>query len=256
MHDLNITPPTHIIWNAAHRPPMDGTQSGVCRMCGCEGAGLPFAKWVKPTFTDWDKLRSGTICCHACQFCTAEAAPGLAERVGKDKQQKMRNYSHFVLDGVWTPLSKGDKRRMRELLFAGAEVVVIAESGQKHLLPWARLGWWTFETSIIRPFPEHLAHILNTIEPLYNGGISKAEIETGQYDPRRILAIGLDAWRVAEEQIKTWRGTVPLALALFLAQKEEVLGDTQPTRSRDASDDVAPADLAGDRPVVQIKIPF
>jgi hypothetical protein len=235
---------------------MDGTQSGVCRMCGCEGVGLPFAKWVKPTFTDWDKLRPGTICCHACQFCTAESAPGLAERVGKDKQQKMRNYSHFALNGVWTPLSKGDKRRMRELLFAGAEVVVIADSGQKHLLPWARLGWWTFETTISRPFPEHLTHILNTIEPLYNGGISKIEIETGQYDPRRILAIGLDAWRVAEKQIKTWRGTVPLALALFLAQKEDVIGDTESTGSRNVGNDAPIADMAGDRPVVQIEIPF
>lgn len=131
---------TGTIYRAAGAPTMEGDTSGACRLCGVLGVGTSFDSWVKDTFTDWDKLLPGLIICHACQFCTGEATPGLAGKMGKDKPQKMRNYSHFVLDGIWCPLSKGNKAEMRRLLFAGAEVAVIAESGQKHLLPWAKVG--------------------------------------------------------------------------------------------------------------------
>ncbi len=211
---------TSAIYVAAGTPVMQDGTRGACRLCGELSAGMSFDAWVKDTFTDWDKLSPGDLICQACQFCTAEAAPGLAERVGKDKAQKMRNYSHFVLGGTWRPLSKGNKAEMRRLLFAGAEVVVIAESGQKHLLPFARIGWWTFELATARPFPERLAQILSVIEPLYQAGISKAEIETGLYDSKRIMVVGVETWRIAEEQIRQWRGSLALQLALFLAQRE------------------------------------
>lgn len=212
---------TEVIYKAAGAPPMQGELVGPCRLCGGIRSGLAFDRWVKETFTDHDKLLPGLIVCHACQFCTAEATPGLAERVRKDKPQKMRNYSHFVTDQVWYPLSKGQKGEMRRLLFAGTEVAVIAESGQKHLLPFARIGWWTFELAVVKPFPRKLKEILTVIEPLYQAGISKTEIETGHYASTRILAVGLQAWQAAESCIKQWRATVPFQLALFLAQRTE-----------------------------------
>lgn len=214
----------HIIYRAAGMPPMVGDLSGRCRLCGEQETGQAFTAWVKDTFTDHDKLTAGTIICQACQFCTAEAAPGLADRLGKDKQQKMRNYSHFVCAGVWHPLSKGVKGEMRRLLMDNPAVAVIADSGQKHLLPWARVGWWTFELEIIRPFPALLTEILSVIEPLYQGGITKAEIETGRYSHRGMMAVGLGDWRKAEDRIRQWRGGLPLQLALFLAQREEASG--------------------------------
>lgn len=210
---------TAAIYHAAGMPAMQGAQQGICRLCGRVDAGLPFDAWVKDTFTDWDKLQPGDLICHACQFCTAEAAPGLAERVGKDKPQKMRNYSHFILGGIWYPLSKGNKVEMRRLLFSGAGVAVIAESGQKHLLPFSHVGWWAFEIAQARPFPERLNTVLGVIEPLYQAGISKAEIESGRYDSKRIMAVGIAAWSAAEEQIRLWRGSLALSLALFLAQR-------------------------------------
>ena len=241
---------TYIIYQAAGEPAMDGAQQGACRLCGATDLGAPFAAWVKDTFTDWDKLKAGTIICHACQFCTAEAAPGLMARVGKDKPQKMRNYSHFVLDGVWYPLSKGNKAEMRRLLFAAPPVAVIAATGQKHLLPFARAGWWTFEMATVRPFPKKLAAILAVIEPLYQAGISKTEIETGRYDSGRIMAVGASAWKIAEDQIKRWRGSIALSLALFLAQKDDNHGTSGDSGSP------ALATVAGDRPGVQEQIPL
>ena len=41
---------------------------GVCRFCGNESAGKDFAGWVKETFTDFDKLREGSIICNDCLF--------------------------------------------------------------------------------------------------------------------------------------------------------------------------------------------
>jgi hypothetical protein len=216
-----------LIYAAAGSPPMDGTQAGVCRLCGVEGVGVPFGVWVKDTFTDGDKLRPGEIVCHACQFCSSEATPGLMERVGKEKAQKFRNYSHFVVRGVWVPLSKGDKAQMRGLLLSKPDVALIAVSGQKHLFFRSAPGWWQIEEQAARPFPERLSADLALIEPLYQCGITKAEIESGRYEPRRVLAYGVDLWHYAEQQIMPLRGTLRLQLALFLAQKGDADGTAE-----------------------------
>jgi hypothetical protein len=261
-----------LIYAAAGSPPMDGTQAGVCRLCGTEGVGVPFGAWAKETFTDGDKLRPGEIVCHACQFCAAEAVEELTRRVGQwwpdaraalavnqDRieawrrkkrtppdampepreigvqamwggyavPQKFRNYSHFVVRGVWVPLSKGDKAQMRGLLLSTPDVALIAVSGQKHLFFRSAPGWWQIEEQFARPFPEQLTATLALIEPLYQGGITKAEIESGRYEPRRVLAYGLDVWHYAEQQIMPLRGTLRLQLALFLAQKGDPDGTAE-----------------------------
>jgi hypothetical protein len=211
---------TRILYSAAGSPDYPGDAHGVCRTCGLDGEGLPFAKWVKPTFTDHDKLTAGEIICRACQFCFDDHVAELTRRVGKDKLQRMRNYSHFVVGGEWTPLSKGDKRRMRELLFADPDVAVIAVSGQKHIIFRARPGWWQIEEQSRRPFPRELAAVLDPVETLY-AGFAKAEIETGRYSQARILKFGFPRWRELDAAIKPLRGTPALELALFLAQREE-----------------------------------
>lgn len=45
-----------IIYKAAGSPPYPQVVSGTCRVCGLDGAGVPFDKWVRDTFTDHDKL--------------------------------------------------------------------------------------------------------------------------------------------------------------------------------------------------------
>lgn len=209
------------VWLAAQQPAMDGEALGLCRLCGAAGMGLPFERWVKDTFTDHDKIGDGTIVCHACQFCACEATPGLAARVGKDKPQKFRNYSHIVGKGVWHPLSKGNKRQMRTLLMQNPDVALIALSGQKHLFFRATVGWWQIEEYAVRPFPAELHAALAVIEPLYHGGISKAEIASGRYQQNRVMQYGLATWRAAEAQLRTLRGSVVCDLALFLAQLPE-----------------------------------
>ena len=77
----------------------------------------------------------------------------------------------------------------------------------------------------MRPFPELLRKLAEPVNRLYQGWFSKAEIESGRYDQRRILDYGREQWQNDEQQIKRARGTLPLQLAVFLAQREEETAD-------------------------------
>lgn len=216
--------PCQQIWIAAGRPGYPIERGGVCRTCGVANeAGLRFDDWVKPTFTDHDKLVPGDVVCRACQFCFDEASADLATRVGKPEPQRMRNYSHFVTDaGVWVPLSKGDKAKMRELL-PTARVVVIAATGQRHLIFRAVAGCWQFEEQRMQPTPSLICYLVATMTRLLRV-FSKQEIESRRYESRRIGEYGITQFVADEEIIGEFRGTPAFALALFLAQREEQSG--------------------------------
>ena len=201
----------------------------ICKVCGKAGDGIQFADWVRPTFTDHDKLVAGEIICHRCRFLFEERSELLAQRTSKDKPQRMRNYSHFVVDGAWIPLSKGNKCRMKDLLLGEPfpELACIAESGQKHLLfravwnpPDATRGYVQFEEQSVAIFPPLLRHTLEVIESLYTV-FNKTEIGTGHYSQYRIKQFGYVQFHFCETQLKTQRQTVLFKLALFLAQKGE-----------------------------------
>lgn len=211
---------TIILWNAAGQPAGEGDDEGTCRVCGRRDIGLQFDRWVRPTFTDWDKLQPGNILCHACQFAFCEQSELLAARVGKDKPQRMRNYSHFVVNGEWIPLSKADKSQMAQILLdKSSEVAVIAQSGQKHIIFRAIPGVLQFEEQQI-PDWHGFASLLMTVETLYSGGFSKGEIEMGNYAQHRIRKFGLESWYKLEAKLKAVRQTALFELTLFLAQKK------------------------------------
>jgi len=202
---------------------MQADRVGVCRSCGAETVGCDFAGWVRPTFTDHDKLLPGTVICQACQFCFTDQNKLLGWKLGKSIPQRARNYSHFVINGAWLPMTKADKRRMLSALTSEApEVAVIADSGQKHIIFRARPGWWQFEEQALSPDPFNLGRLTRAIECLLGAGFSKAECESGQYAAFRIIKCGMDTWRYLEDAIGQDRGSALFSLALFLAQKEGV----------------------------------
>lgn len=214
---------TQLLYAAAGRPDVDAEPcAGACWLCGGEmTAGKPAT--LPPTFMDYDKARcpeSGYIC-DACWFSMAEQSELLAERVGKDRPQRMRNYSHFVLDGQWYPLSKGDKRAMCNLLEQAPELAVIAVSGQKHLVFRAQPGRWQVEEQAVLPDVDRLGAMMAQVQTLYDGGFSKGEIESGHYTSRRIMAYGVERWESVERVIRHWRGSATFELAVFLCQKSE-----------------------------------
>lgn len=214
--------PSHMLYRAAGMPFYPGVLSGVCRFCGENAAGLDFSGWVKDTFNDHDKLLPGSIICQACQFAFDDASTLLTERTGKDKPQRMRNYSHFVVTGEWLPLSKGQKSEMIRALQSGPQVAIIAEGGQKHIIFRAQFGWWQFEEQALPPDIATLSSHLSAIQLLYDGGFSKEEIETGRYDGRRMMQFGIAEFLRLRSQVEPVRDSPLFGLALFLVQKTEM----------------------------------
>jgi hypothetical protein len=234
--------------------------TGVCRFCGKEAEGQSFNEWVRDTFTDHDKLLPGNIICDDCSFWFDESSSVLAQKVGKDKPQRTRNYSQFVVNGEWTPLSKGDKPKMVELLLGESfpELAAIADSGQKHIVfrasrnpQGSKAGWVQFEEQRLWVIPLELKSLIETIE----AGLlifSKSEIESGNYLPHRIIQFGLEKWQEMEAILKPRRNSLLLKLAIFLSQKKET--ETDDTVTSDSSG-IALDHLARDRQRVQKQIP-
>lgn len=238
---------THILYGAATPPSSPQSSTGICRICGAEDApGIAFDAWVRDTFTNHDQLRPGDVICEVCQFSFAQSSEFLAARVGKDKPQRMQNYSHIVLRGEWYPLHKGQKAEILELLRQGPELVAIGTSGQKHVVFRTRPGWWQVEEQSVRPDLRALDECLVLISKLY-AIFSKDEIGTGQYSPNRTMqyatTYGLDDYLSTEAALRQWRGTAYFDLALYLAQKEPPNGLDR------VSSDVSPGADALDPPV-------
>lgn len=200
---------------------INGTVPGRCRLCGEEGRGRASIDWLKPTFTDHDKIQPGEIVCAACLFCVDDHSEILQRMTGRDKPQRMRNYSHVVRpDGTWCAYMKNQKRELAAELLASPLAAVVSLAGQKHLILRARMGWWQVEETTLRPEPESLGSLLPRVEALYSAGATKAEIETGRYRQSTLLTLGLDFWREHENNCAPFRGTGIFSLAVWLAQKE------------------------------------
>ena len=60
--------------------------------------------------------------------------------MGKEEAQRSRKYSRFIGGGEWTPMSKGNKAEMQDLVFGDSfpELAAIAESGQRGIVFRAR----------------------------------------------------------------------------------------------------------------------
>lgn len=224
----------------------------ICRFCGNQANGEDFSRWVKPTFTDHDKLKPGKIICDDCLFWFEESSQELADRMNKDKPQRMRNYSHFIINGEWIPLSKGDKSRMSKLLTSNPfpELAAIAESGQKHIVFRAtrnpvgsEAGWVQFEEQSLWVQPGELKILLEIIEELH-ATFSKTEIQSGNYLPYRVIEFGLQQWQTLEATIKPYRSSLFFNLVVFLAQRKDI--ENERNSSGPARDH-----LAGNRERVQ-----
>lgn len=234
-----------ILHAAAGNPYYPREVEGACRLCGDAGNGIAFDPWVKDTFTNHDLLHPGAIICDCCQFAADDNSVLLQARMGKEKPQRMRNYSHFVVGGDWLPMHKGMKREMLAALRNRPSVAVVALSGQKHLIFRARPGWWQVEETTILPDLPRLERCIVEVEALYRI-FSKSEIESGDYGAARMRqyaqAFGIESLLGSRQVVDMHRGTMALEMALFLAQKGELDGV-----SRAISQGVVPAqsDLEG-----------
>jgi hypothetical protein len=139
----------------------------------------------------------------------------------------MRMYSWFVDDRGILKLNKGNKPQMREWLRApkvGPWFAAIADSGQKHVIPWtpvnpagSRGRVMLEETTIALPSDWAL---LDDMAALLTAGATKEEVGRGEYGQGSWERCA-DAIRMFEARHGSMRHGGWFALALWLAQRDE-----------------------------------
>lgn len=113
--------------------------------------------------------------------------------------------------------------------------IAIAESGQKHILPWAQEGLdrdyfpVQFELDSVWIDRAEFVDLLGHFESLMALEFSKTEILSREYHSDRLMK-ALNQFFPLEEQISFYRGTRLLALVNHVAQKPEPLPEPVTTR--------------------------
>ncbi len=99
--------------------------------------------------------------------------------------------------------------------------IAIAESGQKHVIPWAlearsRVMFPVqFELDVVY-IDSRFREYLDVYEKLMELGFSKTEIDSGDYHSNRLIKVFDSYWEL-EEKIATIRGTRLMALLNYVA---------------------------------------
>lgn len=229
---------TQLLYPLIGSPRMDDCEEHEpesCWLCSGESSrGMPVNDWNGASFTGQNKVMNpiGRWVCEPCvSICARNTpVPGRPPKEGKTFGGNFRNYSHLYDAGDYANASKGEKPAIRAFLSAshkGPWFAAIADSGQKHVIPWApinpagsRRGRVMFEeTEVTIPKPHEQALIDHMID-LLTAGATKESVGTGEYTPGE--------WQRCEAQIKHFeshwsylRQSPWWRLALFLAQRDE-----------------------------------
>lgn len=250
-----------ILFALAGSPAQDGIseQSELCRVCGHSSARtMRYERWQASSFTDQAKLRdwSSDAICEPCVWAHAwNVPPGFPPPEAGKKGVNLRLYSHFWCDGEYRAWNKANKAEMRAWLSRpkqGTWFAAIADTGQKHVLPWTPVntsapvhGTVRFEERDVRIAE---LHVIDRLCGLLTAGATKEEVETGQYGPR--------AWQLARPLIEAFEATHGAALrggawfdlALWLAQRDEAQVQDRLAAEKAAREEARRADTGPKRP--------
>lgn len=228
--------PAAILYALAGSPPQDGCVEldapEPCRLCACTTTrAIAYERWQGATFTDQNKLRcvAARVVCEACVWaCAWNPPPGVVNPPGK-KGLNLRLFSHLYDARGYVYANKADKAAIRAWLSAPKSppwFAAIADSGQKHIIPWAALnldpfvGYVRFEERDVPADCRLLAEAVDVTCALLTAGATKAEIETGGYRP--------ETWMRCEAQLREYearfgaeRGGGFFELVLWLSQRDE-----------------------------------
>jgi hypothetical protein len=219
----------------------------LCYLCGA-AATLPLQ--LKDSFTAHSscKVPSSTMMCSRCNLAiNGEEKQLWYWNSNKDKWSKLwgRSLSRLykgdqllspVIEGTHTeggttlPIVRdlATRAQIRDWLVNPPEppfTIAIAESGQKHILPWAQTAHAQnhfpvqFELDCLWIKHSQFVQLLEIYEGLMGGSFSKTEIDSGQYHSDRLCkAIKADRFYPLEEAIAPHRGTRLLQLVSHVAQ--------------------------------------
>lgn len=197
-----------------------GRAPGTCVFTGDKSIGLPFKEWVSGTFTDFSSLKPGDIVSNEAAQCFDERSETLMRKVGADKPQRFRNYSHFIdKDGNWHCFSKANKREMLAMMLSEQDMFAcIAASGQKHILFKTKMGYWNFEGEQIVKDVDLLQNLNRLMLILLDLGASKSNILKGHYSIANMSKEDILSLREVEREMRLHRGTPIFSLCIFLTQ--------------------------------------
>lgn len=239
--------PSEIVWRVHGSPTYDcEPHGGVCWMCaGAMTRGQHVDSFNGASFTGQNKVRrpTATHVCEPCIFICSRIAPvlGRPAKEGKKFGGSFRNYSHLWEEGWGSPsfaeggpaglgyinASKGDKPAIRAFLARQHEstwFAAIADSGQKHVIPWApingrgRTGRVLFDEQIVS-VPNDQS-MIDAMTALLTAGATKEEIQRGDYGARA-YQLAADAVIMFEREFAGARHSAWFELAIWLAQRDE-----------------------------------
>lgn len=232
-----MTRPASILHALAGRPAQDRVveldEPALCRVCaGLAHRAAPYERWQGSGFTDQNKLRyiAGTHVCEACVWAHAwNPPPGHPPAAKGKKGVNLRLFSHLYDERGYVYANKGDKPTIRAWLLAPKSppwFAAIADSGQKHVVPWATMnrdpyvGVVRLEEADVFLDCRIAGEWCEATCELLTAGATKAEIEAGEYRPQ--------TWLRCEERIRAYearfgaeRGGGWFALTVWLSQRDE-----------------------------------
>jgi hypothetical protein len=191
------------------------------------------SKWSGSSFTGQSRVKSPVShwvcepCVHTCSRIAP--VPGRPPKPGKKFGGSFRNYSHLYDAGSYNNASKGEKPAILEFLQrrkTGPWFAAIADSGQKHVLPWVPVnpgggiaGLALFDETVVRVTDGGLK-LVGAATSLLTAGATKDEIASGEYRPHTWIRCRAEV-AAFEEAWSHLRGGAWFRLALWLSQRDE-----------------------------------
>lgn len=226
-----------IVHRVAGAPQVDECEeiSGLCWFCGgAHRRGMEVRRWVKAGFTTGNRVRcpSSTTVCEPCVFICSRLSPvpGRPPAPGKKLGGNFRNYSHcaeIVGDEIsYCNASKAEPERVVEFLRRpkrGRWWCAVAESGQKHAIPWAPpngpgiRGVVAFDDVTVTIPEGKRWGLLDRIETLLLLGVPRGAIADGRWSVDMCRKHG-DALREFDDRWGHERGGSWFALCIHLAK--------------------------------------
>ncbi len=196
--------------------PIFGEIEGVCRVTGKKSKGLSFKEWVKKTFTDYSYLYQGEIISNEALFSFLELSEIIQKKVGKEKPQNFRTYSHIVYKNEWLCFTKANKKEIVEILKNNPEFVCLTSTGQKHLAFKNKEGFWQLDEIFVVPDIMLFTEIHEFMIEMLKFGYNQKEIITGIYKAKTIKKIGIFNHLKKENYLSKHRGKPMFDFCAFL----------------------------------------
>ena len=206
-----------------------------CWLCGVPTSyGTDRLRWEGANFCDQNKCHApeSPIVCVACVWaCSWVPPPGWTPtRTDAKRTPMLRSFTHLWDAGAYRFCTKAEKPLIREWLHApkrGPWFAALADSGQKHALPWTpinerggRRGVIWFEDRPVALPDRKGWQLLDDMTALLSAGATKAELASGDYRVN-LWRIAAPVLRAFEAQWAQMRGARWWSVALWLAQREE-----------------------------------